>query len=197
MINAELCLPCAFILAHQRPNCHCGFAFFRYASGILRGPVEKRRPRNDVNTSRLCDHHTMKTGVWGFGLKRIGSNHLIANEYISCDNKTTGKVSLIMASALEQFHTDEKGVIRRKYQFYGRVQGVGFRYTAVHAARRLGVTGWVRNEYDGSVTVEAQGTRFELDELLRMIRDGRFIGIDRIETTELAVDEEERSFQAY
>ncbi|MCR5233462.1 MAG: acylphosphatase [Lachnospiraceae bacterium] len=35
-------------------------------------------------------------------------------------------------------------------QFYGAVQGVGFRYRAKYAAQSVGATGWVRNEYDGS-----------------------------------------------
>ena len=45
---------------------------------------------------------------------------------------------------------------RRQIRFYGRVQGVGFRYHAKHAAAALGLTGWVRNEYDGSVMMEVQ-----------------------------------------
>lgn len=43
--------------------------------------------------------------------------------------------------------------------FHGEVQGVGFRYTARQAANALGLTGWVRNEYDGSVSAEIQGDR--------------------------------------
>lgn len=39
----------------------------------------------------------------------------------------------------------------------GRVQGVGFRMQARSRAVRLGLTGWVRNEPDGSVRVEAEG----------------------------------------
>ena len=41
----------------------------------------------------------------------------------------------------------------------GLVQGVGFRYFTVMTAGKLGLGGWVRNCYDGSVEVEAQGTR--------------------------------------
>ena len=41
--------------------------------------------------------------------------------------------------------------------FVGMVQGVGFRWTCREIAHELGITGWVRNEYDGSVSLEIQG----------------------------------------
>ena len=41
--------------------------------------------------------------------------------------------------------------------FTGTVQGVGFRWTCRELANQLGLTGWVRNEYDGSVSLEVQG----------------------------------------
>ena len=41
--------------------------------------------------------------------------------------------------------------IRKRIIFHGRVQGVGFRYTAKHLANSLGITGWVKNEWDGTV----------------------------------------------
>ena len=61
-------------------------------------------------------------------------------------------------------------VIRRRWRFTGEVQGVGFRYYARAAAQHLGLTGWVANNWDGSVTLEAQGTRAALD---RRQRAGR------------------------
>ena len=42
-------------------------------------------------------------------------------------------------------------MIRKHILFYGRVQGVGFRYHATYKASLLGLTGWVRNLEDGSV----------------------------------------------
>ena len=46
---------------------------------------------------------------------------------------------------------------RLHLRFVGQVQGVGFRWTASIVAKNLGLTGWVRNESDGSVTAEIQG----------------------------------------
>jgi acylphosphatase len=54
----------------------------------------------------------------------------------------------------------------------GRVQGVGFRWSAVREARRLGLRGWVRNADDGSVEVEAEGTPSALEEFLAWLRRG-------------------------
>ena len=48
--------------------------------------------------------------------------------------------------------------IRRHIYFSGRVQEVGFRFTACLLARRLGLTGWVKNLWDGRVEMEVQGT---------------------------------------
>lgn len=54
-------------------------------------------------------------------------------------------------------------------RFVGRVQGVGFRATVIHHARGLSVHGFVRNEPDGSVLLDADGERSELEELLGRI----------------------------
>ena len=47
---------------------------------------------------------------------------------------------------------------RLRLRFVGQVQGVGFRWTSLGVARELGLTGWVRNEPDGSVRAEIQGS---------------------------------------
>ena len=87
-----------------------------------------------------------------------------------------------------------KDIIRRHYQFYGLVQGVGFRYTAAMAAESLNMTGWVRNEYDGSVTMELQGTEREIEEVLKAIYNGRYIRIEKTECKDMPLDEHETSF---
>lgn len=72
--------------------------------------------------------------------------------------------------------------IRRHIFFYGRVQGVGFRYRAYYAAQRYGVTGWVRNNYDGSVEMEAEGTEEDIEKMIMDIEKGSFVLIENLST---------------
>jgi acylphosphatase len=54
----------------------------------------------------------------------------------------------------------------------GRVQGVGYRASAAHQGRRLGLLGWVRNRPDGGVEVDVQGNQADLDLFLVYLRHG-------------------------
>ena len=80
--------------------------------------------------------------------------------------------------------------IRKQYTFTGDVQGVGFRYSAQYLAQAIGVTGWVKNEWDGTVVMEAQGTREQLDLLVQKLRTRNFIRIDYAAELEIPLVEE-------
>lgn len=67
----------------------------------------------------------------------------------------------------------------------GLVQGVFFRASARDEARRLGLTGWVRNTADGNVEAEAQGEESVVDEFVEFCRRGP--GSARV--SDLAVEE--------
>jgi acylphosphatase len=54
----------------------------------------------------------------------------------------------------------------------GRVQGVSFRWYAVQEAERCGVTGWVRNEPDGSVAAQLEGDDAAVDAMVEWCRHG-------------------------
>ena len=86
-------------------------------------------------------------------------------------------------------------MIRKHFVFYGTVQGVGFRYRAHRSAEMYGCTGWVRNDWNGSVTMELQGTEEQLEAVLLAIERGRFIHIENMESRTIPVVGEERGFR--
>jgi acylphosphatase len=75
--------------------------------------------------------------------------------------------------------------IRRHIIFYGSVQGVGFRYRAYYAAQACGVSGWVRNCYDGSVEMEAEGTEKAIDDMILAIEKGTYVRIENMSVKSL------------
>lgn len=84
--------------------------------------------------------------------------------------------------------------IREHFTFYGRVQGVGFRYKMKYAAAQYKVTGRVSNEYDGTVTAELQGYDYEIDKVLQYLVKDAYIRIDRMERRKIAIKENETGF---
>ncbi len=88
-----------------------------------------------------------------------------------------------------------KNMVRKHITFYGWVQGVGFRYRARHAAQLYGCTGWVRNEWDGRVTMEIQGTEEAIDKVIQAIEAGKYVRIEKMESRMIPVDPEERGFK--
>lgn len=86
-------------------------------------------------------------------------------------------------------------MIRKHITFSGAVQGVGFRWRAGHAADMVGATGWVRNEWDGSVTMEIQGTEEQIDRVILAIERGTYVRIENMDAKTVPVVEGERSFR--
>ena len=74
---------------------------------------------------------------------------------------------------------DDENAVRKFINVDGRVQGVGFRYFVQMTAREIGITGWVKNNTDGSVSMEIQGTTEMLDKLIEKIKIGN--GVSRVE----------------
>lgn len=85
--------------------------------------------------------------------------------------------------------------VRRRYRFSGCVQGVGFRYEAKLLAAQLGLTGWVRNENDGTVVVEAEGAENCVSEFLRAMREVPRFDITNIREEELPLSGTETAFK--
>lgn len=79
--------------------------------------------------------------------------------------------------------------------FSGRVQHVGFRYTAFYIARNLYLTGWVDNLPDGRVALEAQGGVAQLRKLVIQLKAQPHIRIEHMEIREIDPVPFERGFQ--
>ena len=79
--------------------------------------------------------------------------------------------------------------------FYGSVQGVGFRWRAKNAAEHFSCTGWVRNEWDGSVSMEIQGTEEAIESVILAIEKGTFVHIDNMDMKDIPVVDGEYGFR--
>ncbi len=75
--------------------------------------------------------------------------------------------------------------IRRQVRIHGAVQGVGFRYACEREAARLGLSGWVRNNDDGTVEAVFEGDREAVESMCRWCQDGpRHAEVDRVDVTD-------------
>jgi len=81
--------------------------------------------------------------------------------------------------------TTEPPVQARRFLVRGRVQGVGFRWFVEREAHLLQITGWVRNNPDGTVEVLAMGTGHQLSGLKSRLREGpRAARVDDVDEVE-------------
>ena len=83
---------------------------------------------------------------------------------------------------------------RYRILFKGRVQGVGFRYTAKMIADRLNLTGSVKNLYNYDVESYVQGKVESIERFIYELENQRFIRIESIDKTEVDIIEDENSF---
>ena len=77
----------------------------------------------------------------------------------------------------------------------GVVQGVSYRASAAQEGRRLGLTGWVKNQSDGSVLLEAQGAPARVEQLVEWARRGPpAADVEDVDVTELQLEIKEQGF---
>nr|WP_219914549.1 acylphosphatase [Thalassobacillus sp. CUG 92003] len=78
----------------------------------------------------------------------------------------------------------------------GRVQGVGFRATAQQIAGKYNITGWVRNQSDGSVEIEAEGSDKNLESFIQAMKKGPST-FAKVENVKVEKSEQEQGFQSF
>ncbi len=76
-------------------------------------------------------------------------------------------------------------VSRWRFRLFGRVQNVGLRYRAYMLAKEFPVTGGIQNLDDGSVEMEVQGEKADVDKFVKKVRKLRYVDVKRMETSEL------------
>lgn len=81
---------------------------------------------------------------------------------------------------------------RKHLTFTGRVQGVGFRYRAHSIASSLGLTGFVRNQYNGTVEAEVQGEADVIDQFVERLKNSSYIRIEHVAEYDLPLRPETR-----
>lgn len=85
--------------------------------------------------------------------------------------------------------------ITKMLRVRGRVQGVFYRASMREEARKLGLTGWVRNRTDGTVEALVQGDAAQIDALVAWARMGPpAAAVERVDAENVEIAEEFRDF---
>ena len=86
------------------------------------------------------------------------------------------------------------GTIRKEFHFEGNVQNIGFRFEVQSHSKPLGITGYAKNNEDGSVTAQLQGSLKNIDKVILSLQNIDRIQIDSITEKEIPLDYYENDF---
>lgn len=86
------------------------------------------------------------------------------------------------------------GTIRKEFHFEGNVQNIGFRFEVQIHAKPLGITGYAKNNDDGSVTAQLQGSLENIDKVILSLQNIDRIQIDSITEKKIPLDYYEKDF---
>lgn len=86
------------------------------------------------------------------------------------------------------------GIIRKEFHFEGNVQNIGFRFEIQSHAKPLGITGYAKNNDDGSVTAQLQGSLEDINRVILSLQNIDRIQIDFISEKDLPLDYYENDF---
>lgn len=86
------------------------------------------------------------------------------------------------------------GTIRKEFHFEGNVQNIGFRFEVQSHAKPLGITGYAKNNEDGSVTAQLQGSLEDMNRVISDLYNIDRIQIDSITEKEIPLDYYENDF---
>ena len=86
------------------------------------------------------------------------------------------------------------GTIRKEFHFEGNVQNIGFRFEVQSHAKPLGITGYAKNNDDGSVTAQLQGSEKNINIVITDIQNIDRIQIDSVTEKEIPLDYYENDF---
>ena len=86
------------------------------------------------------------------------------------------------------------GTIRKEFHFEGNVQNIGFRFEVQSHAKPLGITGYAKNNDDGTVTAQLQGNLEDINRVISDLHNIDRIQIDSMTEKEIPFDYYENDF---
>ncbi len=101
---------------------------------------------------------------------------------------------LIQVKNIKMPNFTKTEILRQRVVFAGKVQRVGFRLEVYELAKRLALTGWVRNREDKSVEAEIQGESDKIDFLIQFMKSLKRAKVNKLEIEEIDINKNEKEF---